>query len=377
MSDHNDTKLTALLLLKDRSAYTWRWMSYANKVKFPFKVYIADGGKDDSVAEILNDKSHFPNVNYEYVRYPYDETYLDYYKKIADSLSRIDTPYVAQVCNDDFSFIDAFRNAIEFLEVHESYAAYGGPVHDFIVEPGMNDDPYTKIFGPLSLTGRIYPAQSLVEDSAIDRVRAYLEGIVNSFMWVAVHRKEYLQSAYAKLVDVNPGDLRFSDHFIYLLTLAAGKVHAGEEPISLHQANTKDGIGGKLARQFPTYIDWIKREGWSNDFSAITSEVGKVAVVRDNMTENDAEHKVLNLYFSFLGRCIVSTFSGYKKPDIDISNNGLNKEISVSEELANIISFVGAAPLGIEQELYKPKVDDSTTESVIINILKRIKAKIS
>ena len=35
---------------------------------------------------------NFPNVNYEYIRYPYDQTYKDY-SKLDSLISKVKTPY--------------------------------------------------------------------------------------------------------------------------------------------------------------------------------------------------------------------------------------------------------------------------------------------
>ena len=45
-----DNELTILLTLKDRAPFTFRWMSYANSIRFPFKVLIADGGADETAS---------------------------------------------------------------------------------------------------------------------------------------------------------------------------------------------------------------------------------------------------------------------------------------------------------------------------------------
>ena len=60
--DPADKDLTILLTLKDRSAFTQRWMEYANRTSFPFKVLIADGGLDESALALLTDKTRFPRV---------------------------------------------------------------------------------------------------------------------------------------------------------------------------------------------------------------------------------------------------------------------------------------------------------------------------
>src|SRR5438132_11961673 len=123
-----DNELTILLTLKDRPLFTFRWMAYANSIRFPFKVLIADGGKDETVPKVLSDKTNFPNVNYEYVRYPYDQTYAEYYSKVVDALSRIETPFVALADNDDCFIGEGLKLAVEFLRVHPDYSACVGHV---------------------------------------------------------------------------------------------------------------------------------------------------------------------------------------------------------------------------------------------------------
>ena len=125
-SDKSDNDLTILLPLKDRVSFTFRWMSYTNGIYFPFSVLIADGGSDDSVARVLSNSAAFPNVHYEYLRYPRDKSYTDYNAKLADALSRIQTPFVALADNDDFFIVSGLRKALRFLLDHPDYATCGG-----------------------------------------------------------------------------------------------------------------------------------------------------------------------------------------------------------------------------------------------------------
>ena len=76
--------LTIVLLLKDQANFTWRWFKYQNENSLPFKIIAADGGKDESVQKILFDKSKFPNLNYEYIRHPYDKDISTFFKKVLD-----------------------------------------------------------------------------------------------------------------------------------------------------------------------------------------------------------------------------------------------------------------------------------------------------
>lgn len=120
MSDNKE--LTVLLTLWDRVPCTFRWMAYASKVNLPFRVLIADGGSDQSVAEVLANRTNFPNVDYEYIRYPYDATPTHYYAKVLDALNRVETPFVVLADNDDFFVVDALLRSLEFLKIMRTSA---------------------------------------------------------------------------------------------------------------------------------------------------------------------------------------------------------------------------------------------------------------
>src|SRR3989442_14795455 len=135
-----DSELTVLLTLKDRAEFTYRWMSYANSIRFPFQVLIADGGKDETVPQVLSDKTNFPNVNYEYIRYPYDVTYAEYYSKVVDALSHVKTPFAVMAENDDLFIVTGLRKAVQFLSSHPEYITCGGECAFFWPTPStMNE----------------------------------------------------------------------------------------------------------------------------------------------------------------------------------------------------------------------------------------------
>src|SRR5205809_551792 len=121
-----DRALTILLTLKGRPAFTLRWLSYANRLQFPFNVLIADGSAAADALPALSSRAMFPHVRYDYVRYPYDATYSEYYAKIADALRRIQTPLVALADNDDVFVLEGLRQAAQFLMDHSDYATCGG-----------------------------------------------------------------------------------------------------------------------------------------------------------------------------------------------------------------------------------------------------------
>ena len=122
----SNSDLTVILILKDRVQFTFRWMRYVDAVHFPFKILIADGGSDEKIMQQLAIQENYPNVNYEYIRYPYDETYKHFYIKIVDVISRVDTPYVLMADNDDFFLVDGIKLSIDFLKKNKDFSSCRG-----------------------------------------------------------------------------------------------------------------------------------------------------------------------------------------------------------------------------------------------------------
>ena len=164
--------LTIVLPLRDRVPYTRRWMEYASACAFPFKVLIADGGSDDSAQALLADKRRFPNVDYEYVRYPEDKGYPDFYAKMADAMRRVQTPYVALVDNDDFLVVDGASKAIEFLASNGDYVSCGGQGAALWVVPGVGKEGGDCLYGERVEWKCTRESDSLTGKIAAERLRA-------------------------------------------------------------------------------------------------------------------------------------------------------------------------------------------------------------
>ena len=112
-------KLTVVLPLKDRFKYTHRFLSDLNEKKCPFKIIIADGGSDFNLQTTLN----YPNVNYEYIRYPFDNDLQDFFSKMKDATKRVETKYVTLQDNDDYFDIDGMNKSVEILEKENYHSA--------------------------------------------------------------------------------------------------------------------------------------------------------------------------------------------------------------------------------------------------------------
>jgi glycosyltransferase domain-containing protein len=119
-------KLTIILTIKGRSNFTLRWMRYMNALQCEFKILIADGGKDESLQKILENKDNYPELNYEYIRYPYDSSLEIYYNKLCNITNKVLTPYVLYADNDDFIILDNIKKYLDFLDKNSDYVCCGG-----------------------------------------------------------------------------------------------------------------------------------------------------------------------------------------------------------------------------------------------------------
>lgn len=123
--NHNQ-KLTIILTLKNRSEFTYRWLEYMNGVKCPYFILIADGGNDSEIEWHLKDKSSYPNLTYEYIRFPFDENLSFYLNKIVDTVALVESDYLLFADNDDFYLLDNIKTCIDFLDNSDDYVSSAG-----------------------------------------------------------------------------------------------------------------------------------------------------------------------------------------------------------------------------------------------------------
>jgi len=127
-------KLTIITPLCGRYEMTLRHLLYLEAVRCPFKVYLLDNSHGDEDRQIIEANKHrFPHVDYEYHRYPAGAGLLEFFKRMADTLAKITTPYVIRYDNDDFLDMDVLLQCVAFLEQdskHE-YIACMGQIHPF------------------------------------------------------------------------------------------------------------------------------------------------------------------------------------------------------------------------------------------------------
>lgn len=309
---NTEEMLTILLVLKDRTPFTIRWMNYAHKISFPYRIMIADGGKDKKVQAIFSKPGHFPNVSYQYIRYPYDQSYSDYYKKVADALSRVETQFVTVADNASFYVFNGLRRSAEFLYLHPDYSVCGGRVGYFKIGPFDKFSEHIRIYGKeVQFFSKLYNLRNITDETATKRVCNHFQHYAPTYY--DVHRTEELRFYFEALTDVNIKDIFLAELFTSFLTVCAGKIRKLDYLYMLRQMGHRTSAAGAHIKKNGDHFDRMLLESWSDDFSkfvyAVASEVGK----RDEVPKIDAQQQIRNGYRMHIAPHIVRALSTQEK----------------------------------------------------------------
>jgi len=290
-----DRELTILLPLKDRSGFTFRWMAYANSIHFPFKVLVADGGADERIPAALSDRTTFPRVDYEYVRYPYDASYAEYHAKIHDALTRVQTPLVAMADNDDFFVVSGVREAVAFLRTHPDYATCGGQCARFWVAPLEGDSGGEALYGRAREWKCSLDTRSVTADTARERLRQ--QSLRSTYpIYYHVQRTEELRTQRRIVRELNPTDLFLIEYLLSFLSAIAGKTHQLD---TLYLARQSNAPGSSGRAHLETFGDWLGRmlvPSWSEDFTKFVDVTSTVLAAHDGMPVDEARRWVVDSY---------------------------------------------------------------------------------
>ena len=311
-----DNELTILLTLKDRPLFTFRWMSYANSINFPFKVLIADGGADETVPKVLSNKANFPNVTYEYIRYPYDQTYAEYYTKVVDALSCIQTPFVAIADNDDFFIVNGLREAIQFLSSHPEYITCGGQCAFFWVTSSKMNEREGLLYGKRIEWKCSCDAQSMTAETARERIRNQSLSAADP-SYYHVKRTEELRRQFQILLDLNLKDLFLVEYVISFLTAIAGKTKRLETLYIARQHNSPGSSGIAHEEKFGDWLGRMLVQSWSDDFTKFVNITAAALAKTDGIPFDEARDWVIKSYRMFVTPALLSNI--LEEPTVTMS----------------------------------------------------------
>jgi glycosyltransferase domain-containing protein len=284
-----DNNFSILLVLKDRPHYTVRYMGYLNHIKFPYKIIIADGGKNLEIQNILENKKNYSNLNYEYIRFPYDETLNDFYEKMAMAVEQIESPTVSVMDNDDFILLEGIPKCLHILKENEHYSSSRGAILSIAVSHD--------VFGYLSVGKNMYSKypNSIIGETAVDRMIDQTKKYHGN--WHNVARSNHTKALWAMINVAKPQNMRFIEQLTGYLNTIWGDSHRSDFPFMLHQHGQRiETQEGTLASHFPDQEVWINSDFWIEDFNKMTEVVGVGMALYDNIPVEEAMEKFANSY---------------------------------------------------------------------------------
>lgn len=293
-------QITILLPLKGRHLHTLRFMYHLNRTRFPYPLIIADGEVHPAVAELLEDPATFPNVSYEFIRYPNDTTYSQFYRKMADASRRVQTPYVMLADNDDFPCAAGIGSAAAFLESNPDYSCCGGRVAGFELLRSANLDLPPQVAGPLArLEIQYSSAYSPADLQQMDVGRRSLEGYRNSVTtYYHVFRTPLLDTLHRELSELDFSDLAIHEAYFLLRSLTFGKARTDGKMVSyLRQHGTSTAHDHK--------VDWathLLRSRFNDDFNAMLKKLLAEIPVADGEDSRRLADEILAAYAERLRR---------------------------------------------------------------------------
>ncbi len=288
-----DANLTILLTLKDRAPFTRRWLDYAVATKLPYRILVADGSSDDQAEEPVAAR-RAAGLDVERVRYPVDATYVDYYAKVADALSRVTTPFVVLADNDDLFIPNGLASAVRFLFDNPAYVACGGQCAVFWLSADAAPEDGSAVYGRAVEWKSSSQMHSDVADTASGRIIDQSLGA--SDVWYAVHRTPLLRRHFEIVKAFSPHDLFFMEQLVAFLTATAGKCRQLDQLYIARQQDSPESSGGDHQERFGSWFDRMLLPTWSADFTRFVELAAGELARADNVPLEDAKRTITDAY---------------------------------------------------------------------------------
>ena len=248
MKGSTAAKLTIVLTLKDREAFTRRWMRYMNDQCCPYKILIADGGADEGIESELRDLTNYPNLDYEYIRYPYDNDLEIFYAKQLDICKRVETEYLLLADNDDFYLIDKISDVINFLDENPGYSGCRGSIaHLFLLS--------THGAVKSSSTGHTYrmesrECKSIESNEFSKRAESFFNEAIKYdhwSNWYCIFRSKQVSDSLTNIYKYNFSSLVLNEILFNLMMLQHGKVKTIDKLFYIRQAGSSQ-VGANIGK---------------------------------------------------------------------------------------------------------------------------------
>jgi len=271
--------LTVIIPIKDRPFYTKRMLDFYNKFKFPFCLIIADGSADDKVKDIIKN-GKYKNLNMMYLRFPFDETYDHFIKKVLSSIELVKTKYVILGDDDNFFSPDGLASSVRFLEENHGWSSCQGATVGFRVESsGLRKNKRIRFSVPLM-------QYSLQDSSAHNRLAQCLEK--NFSTLYAVQKKQDIEKSFKRMVSAKVEDLFFFEAFLHMQLIINGRHKSIDTPYMFRQFDVINSSNDMLAESYGDNFDRLFLESFFSQYDYFCTLIANSISLSDKISIDDA-----------------------------------------------------------------------------------------
>tara|TARA_A100001015_G_C15019120_1_gene727076 strand:+ start:1546 stop:2607 length:1062 start_codon:yes stop_codon:yes gene_type:complete len=294
--------LTFLLLVKGRKSFSLRWLDYLSEHKSKFKIYIADGSKQEQNLE------HYSfNLNCDYEYYGEDKDIKTFLKKIVNSLKKIKTKYVMMCSNDDFVINNNINDLLEKLKSNNESICIKGRSLWFNLSHDEDLNGQISNFSPFQTP------HNLQDDSMVERIKVFTNNYNGN--WHAIIQKDILFKIFNYAYKNEIFDMFMLENFFNIVLVLEGKIIASEKPYLFNQDHLNRLSHNKELLKYD--IEKIRGVGFKDlVLKYVNTELSNTNLRNDNLWSS-----IDNLLFNHF----------YKKKNIlnhiDISKLPLQKKI--------------------------------------------------
>ena len=240
--------LTIVLTLWNRFDFTPRWVSHLMKQGCKFRVIVADGSASNDAQEFFENTLNFQGLNLNYIRYPVDRGFEDFYKKLKSVISVVRSPYILLADNDDFYIVDYLYRMISFLDSHPDYSCARTTTLNFWIS--RYNEPFSKApYGNL-ISGYLGNGRSIDYDPAAKRVTTFISEIDSQdhlMMYYGVTRTDIMKRAVEKYF-IAELDVFLAEVLTLAEIVRSGKVFVAKQAGYYRQIGTSTALASYRSR---------------------------------------------------------------------------------------------------------------------------------
>jgi len=179
-----DKDITIIIITYNRYPFLLRLLKFYDNYNFNFLIL-------DSSSHELNDSTLMNYLNKKYVKYKKYNSSILFAHKIADGCQVITTPYAVLCADDDFLIPAGILEARNFLKNNADFTSAHGLYFNHTSSEVAQKHGFS--IGPLYQNGH-----SSEQDSAEERLNAYLSGETGYYPMYAVHRTDLFQQIWSE-----------------------------------------------------------------------------------------------------------------------------------------------------------------------------------